>query len=110
MDKTLLRISLFLTAFVVALLLPSVAWADEEADTLYVVFRDGRLDAFPRKMVVDVDRQDAQLVVTVQGGYSFRYDIDEIEAYDQPVQLALPSITSFKFNNKFFNLVQSDFS
>ena len=108
MDKTLLRISLFLTAFVVALLLPSAAWADEEADTLYVVFRDGRLDAFPRQMVVDVDRQDAQLVVTVQGGYSFRYDIGEIEAYDQPVQLALPSITSFKFNNKFNHQVFAD--
>lgn len=108
MVKTLLRISLFLTLFVFASVLPTTVRAEEEGDTLYVVFRDGRLDAFPRQLVEDVGRQGKQLVVTVQGGTAYEYDVDELDAYDQPVQVALPSITSFKFNNKFNHQVFTD--
>ena len=92
-----------LIALIVAYSMPSSLKAQEdlsELDTLFVHTKKG-VDIFPRTMLADVQTKAQSLVVTTLDGAVFEYDMSDVESYGGHVQVLQPSITSFKFNNKF---------
>ncbi len=78
------------------------------ADTIYVVLKDGSMDVFPRALVKSCARQGTTLHVVALDGTDFSYPISNIESWQSPAVAAVPSITSFKLNNKFNHQVYTD--
>lgn len=79
-----------------------------DADTLYVVREEGKVDIFPQAMLSGITTSDEALELTALDGSTFTYRLAEIQHYGHPLQMILPSITSFKFNNKFNHQLFSD--
>lgn len=95
------RIALFLCLFC-SLALPVSLYAEEEQeDTLFVVKKNGTIDIYPASTVQSKDVVGNMLRVTLCSGKVRRYAINELESYDHQVDIARPTLTSFKFNNKF---------
>lgn len=94
-----------------ALLHPAASWAQKdvaELDTIFVHTNDGRLHIFPRDMLSAVEVKARSLDLTALDGTLYKYGLGELQSYDRPLQVLLPEITSFKFNNKFNHQVFED--
>ena len=80
----------------------------DEADTIFVVRAEGKVDIYPRQLLTDVQEGSNALVLKAKDGSTFRYSLADILYYDHQLEMVLPSITSFKFNNKFNHQLFSD--
>ena len=85
-----------------------VAAETEDSDSLFVLMKNGHLDVFPSQVLENVEQKGTTLLVTAIDGQTFEYDLADVHSYRRPVQVAQPSITSFKFNNKFNYQVFTD--
>ena len=108
--------SVLALAWAMALLSPTLLQAQvlrqaqeqqQEGDTLYVFLKSGKVDIFPKALVADI-RTDDGLVVTTNAGESFEYAADSLRETSEHAITLLPSITSFKFNNKFNDQIFED--
>lgn len=99
---------LFLTALIATLLAAPAAAAVGDADTIYVVREAGKVDIFPVRLLSGIEESDEALRLTALDGTVFTYQLADILHYDHPLQMVLPSITSFKFNNKFNHQLFAD--
>ena len=98
------HIYLLITCLLGSLCAPMNVYAGEEEeqeDSIFVEKKDGSLDIFP---AID----EAYLKVVTIGGSEFIYPLSELNTYDHQMQLNRPTITSFKFNNKFNHQLFSD--
>lgn len=77
-------------------------------DSLFVLKTDGSIDIFPEALLQKKMEVAGNLKLTTTAGHIFRYPLDEIESYDHHLDVRRPTITSFKFNNKFNHQVFSD--
>ena len=92
------------------LMTPSEVQADDVAteDTLFVVKNDGTVDVFPSSTLKSNIVVANNLKLTLLDGTVLQYPMEELESYDHQIVLNRPTITSFKFNNKFNHQVFSD--
>ena len=79
-----------------------------QEDSIFVEKKDGSLDIFPASAVAEETVDAAYLKVVTNGGAEFLYPLAELKSYDHQMQLNRPTITSFKFNNKFNHQLFSD--
>ena len=79
-----------------------------QEDSIFVEKKDGSLDIFPASAVAEETVDAAYLKVVTNGGTEFLYPLAELKSYDHQMQLNRPTITSFKFNNKFNHQLFSD--
>lgn len=104
--------TLFLPLLLALLTLPVEAYCDDATaaigDTLYVVKNDGSIDLFPMAGVKQYVKVAGNLEITAVGETVFTYPLGELESYDHHIQVRRPTLTSFKFNNKFNHQVFTD--
>ncbi len=81
---------------------------EEREDSIFVEKKDGSLDIFPASAVAEETIDEAYLKVVTIGGSEFIYPLSELNTYDHQMQLNRPTITSFKFNNKFNHQLFTD--
>ena len=74
----------------------------------YVTFNNGRLIVFPDSCVKAFVTDDGRLTVTAMDDKVYTYSLEEIASIDQQLNKVLPSITSYKFNNKYNYQVYTD--
>lgn len=74
----------------------------------YVLFTNGRLHVFPDSCLAQWANQDGILSFTALDGSTFTYDMNRVASFDDVEPRELPSITSFKINNKFNYQVVTD--
>ena len=94
-QKFLLLMAILLTAH--------CAWA-----TNYVTFNNGRLIVFPDSCVKTFVTNDGRLTVAAIDDKVYKYSLDDIASIDQQLNKALPTITSYKYNNKYNYQVFTD--
>ena len=107
MKKTYLIISCLLGALIAPLHVYA-AGDEEREDTVFVEKLDGTLDIFPASVVADESIDETQLKVVTLAGTEFIYPMSEIRSYDHQMELNRPTLTSFKFNNKYNHQLFSD--
>ncbi|MBQ6749461.1 MAG: CotH kinase family protein [Bacteroidaceae bacterium] len=78
----------------------------EEAE--YILMRNGDLWVFPDKYVDKKETGDGEFSVKTIDGQSFVYALSDVVSFSHTLELEMPSITSFKFNNKFNDQVFTD--
>ena len=78
------------------------------AMTNYVNFHDGRVYVFPDSCVSSMAMTSETVSFTAMDGAVYTYPSSHIESVTQAPVKDLPSITSFKFNNKYNYQVISD--
>ena len=94
-QKFLLLMAILLTAH--------CTWA-----TNYVKFNNGKLIVFPDSCVKTVVTDNGMLTVTALDDMVYSYSLEDIASIDQQLNKALPTITSYKFNNKYNYQVFTD--
>ena len=105
------KLYLFITCLLGCLCAPVTAYAgDDETkeDSIFVEKNDGSLDIFPASAVVEETIDEAYLKVVTLGGSEFLYRLDDLKSYDHQMLLNRPTLTSFKFNNKFNHQLFTD--
>lgn len=105
------HIYLLITCLLGSLSAPMNVYAgedEEQEDSIFVEKKDGSLDIFPASAVAEETIDEAYLKVVTIGGSEFIYPLSELNTYDHQMQLNRPTITSFKFNNKFNHQLFSD--
>lgn len=66
----------------------------------YVNFQNGKLYVFPESCLQSMSQQDESVTFVAIDGSVYSYSIDEIESIGTQLNKELPTITSYKFNNK----------
>lgn len=79
-----------------------------EADTTFVYLRDGGLDAYPSEVATVGEWTAGGLQVTWQDGTIVSYAPSEIEKVSHEAPAGLPSLVTFKLNNKYNDQVYTD--
>ena len=95
------RIAAFAIAYLLYLL-------SANAMTNYVNFHDGTVYVFPDSCVATMTTTEETVSFTAMDGTVYTYPSSHIESVTQAPVKDLPSITSFKFNNKYNYQVISD--
>jgi hypothetical protein len=85
----------------VAMLLFVLMFAQVAHATAYVTLNDGSLHIFPDSCVTSMTTDDGALSFTAPDGSVYRYSMDEVQSVSEELTKELPTITSFKFNNKY---------
>lgn len=76
--------------------------------TSYVTFNDGRLLVFPDECVQSMTQDDGNLNIIALDGSVYSYPMEDIESISEELTKELPTITSYKFNNKYNYQVFTD--
>lgn len=100
---------LFLAFF--ALLPTTLSASDPDEpreDTLFVVKKDGTMDIFPASTVKQKVVSSTALKLTLIDGTLKQYRLVNLESHGHQITFNKPTLTSFKFNNKFNHQVFSD--
>ncbi len=90
---------------------PASLYAEDAAtheDTLFVLKKDGSLDIFPASTIQKQNVSGGSLNVTTRSGSVIRYALSDLESYDHQLDVLRPTLTSFKFNNKFNHQLFTD--
>ena len=96
----------FLMAF---LFLSSIGYPQHiAAQRLYVYQKDGKVDAFPDEIIKAQEETATQLQLTLINDSVIAYPLSDVTSYGATAPTDLPTITSFKFNNKFNENVYTD--
>lgn len=77
-------------------------------DTLFVLKSNGTLDIFPAATIKSATKGSGSLLITTKNGTKYKYALSDLESYDHQLKVAKPTITSFKFNNKFNHQLFTD--
>ena len=93
----------YLWCVLVVMSLPSVVTA-----TSYLTMNDGRLLVFPDSCLADVRDQDGVLTFVALDGSLYAYPMTDVATVEQELTKELPTIISYKFNNKYNYQVSSD--
>lgn len=102
------KIYLFCICLFATLALVPIYAEDATEDTLYVLKKDGTLDIFPFSTIKRRVNASGYYKVTTKNGTVYTYSLSDIESYDHKLSVSKPTLTSFKFNNKFNHQVFSD--
>ena len=76
--------------------------------TNYVTFNDGRLLVFPDSCVETISTYGGSLSFTALDGKVYSYSLGDITSVEQQLTKELPTILSYKFNNKYNYQVYTD--
>lgn len=76
--------------------------------TSYVTLNDGQLLVFPDTCVLSMTQDGGVLTFTAVDGSSYSYDLEDVVSIDGQLSKVLPTITSYKFNNKYNYQVFTD--
>lgn len=79
-----------------------------KAATNYVTFNDGKVYVFPDSCVTNMTTTEETITFTALDGNEFTYLLSQVASVSQSPNKELPSITSFKFNNKYNYQVITD--
>ncbi len=82
--------------------------ANEDNDTTFIYFKDGKVVAFPNEYVVSQQNQDGFYVISLYDDVSFQYDEESIDHIDNSRPLDMPYMKTFKINNKYNHHVYFD--
>ena len=78
-------------------------------ESLFVYFNNGDVTAFPNQYIKNhKETEDGYLRIETNMGLTFIYEMSEIASIKTEAPTDLPTITSFKFNNKFNDQIFSD--
>ena len=86
----------------------STAWMPVTGDIVYVCLRDGAVHAFPQEYILSQTTTGGQLSILARNGAKYTYSEDEVDSVTTSVPAELPRMLSFKFNNKFNDMLMQD--
>ena len=78
-----------------------------EGENLYIYFKDGRIEVFPCKWIVDHTISGGVFRMNVDGNY-FNYDEKTIDSISYVAPSNFPTLTALKFNNKYNDQLFTD--
>jgi len=70
-------------------------------EALHVYLSDGRIEAYPLKLVTGHTEADGKLVIETSMGWNYTYDLSEVDSLSEKTPADFPTFESFKFNNSF---------
>ena len=70
-------------------------------EALHVYLNDGRIEAYPLKLVTGHSEADGKLVIETSIGWNYTYDLSEVDSLSEKTPADFPTFESFKFNNSF---------
>ncbi len=79
-----------------------------QTDTLFVHMKSGAMYAFPTSLILNQEQTDHYLSLDLVGDTTCAFALDDIKQLYNSQPYALPSFTSFKFNNKYNNEIYQD--
>lgn len=79
-----------------------------EGDVMYVYTKGGIVDAYPKSLVVSDEDNGRVLTITDKMGVEHRYRKSEVDSVSIVAPDGFASIESFKFNNKFNDMLMQD--
>lgn len=91
------------SVFVIIMMAIQVAEA-----TTYVTMNDGKLLVFPDDCIKSMTQENGLLTITALDESVYCYAIEDISSIDEQLTKELPTISSFKINNKYNHQVYSD--
>lgn len=95
--------------FVIAFLLFFIqTYIDAFATATYITFNDGIVYVFPDSCVANISNTEDSISFTAIDGNVYSYPSSQVASVSQIPTRELPTITSFKFNNKYNYQVVSD--
>lgn len=76
--------------------------------TTYVTMNDGKLLVFPDDCIKSISQENGLITFVALDESVYCYAIEDISSIDEQLTKALPTITSFKINNKYNHQVFTD--
>lgn len=86
----------------------STAWMSVDGEIVYICLKDGRVHAFPREYLLLQTTSNGILSLLTKNGAKYTYNEDDIDSLTTHVPAELPRMLSFKFNNKFNDMLMVD--
>lgn len=84
----------------------STAWQTVEGEIVYLSMKDGSVNAFPKEYIVKQSQKDDVVSILAVDGKEYVYEGVDNVLGQAPAEL--PTITSFKFNNKYNDMLMED--
>ncbi len=86
----------------------STAWTPVSGDIVYLCMRDSSVLAFPREYILTQSTSGGRVSILTKYGAKYSYREDEVDSITTRVPGELPRMLSFKFNNKFNDMLMQD--
>lgn len=86
----------------------STAWMPVSGDIVYVCMKDGGVNAFPQEYILMQTTTGGRISIMTKTGAKYSYDEAEVDSVVKQAPAELPQMLSFKFNNKFNDMLMVD--
>ena len=86
----------------------STAWMPVRGEIVYLCMSDGGVNAFPKEYMLTQTVKDGHITILAKNGETFAYDEESVDSITTKTPAKLPEMLSFKFNNKFNDMLMVD--
>lgn len=86
----------------------STAWMPLTGEVTYIYMKDGSIEAFPNEYVISQSTSGGKISVLAKNGSKYTYESDKVDSVSKYAPADIPQIVSYKFNNKFNDMLMQD--
>ena len=86
----------------------SSAWDPVSGDIVYLCMSDGSVNAFPKEYILTQTSNSSQVSILTKSGHKYTFARADVDSLTEKAPAQLPQIVSFKFNNKFNDMLMMD--